>query len=417
MPSPDAKTPVVVLGAGIVGICTALSLLERGVAVTLIDKGEPGQETSMGNAGVISPWSIIPQSLPGTWKSIPKLMFGGSRPLSIHPRIALQMIPWGIQFLRNGTEDKVRRTAEAMSHLCGPSIELYQKHLRGTGEEYLIADSMYVHAFRDGSRANLNAIDYRIRSALGADLELVGKDRLAEIEPALSQDFSASILIKGQARVRSPGRLAAVLAEKARSMGAVFRRATIKQIRRVEADKWQVECEGEDLQAERIVLCMGAWTSGLLKGLGVPAPLMAERGYHVEFKNSGVEINNSIMDVDAKVVASSMEGGIRIAGQAEFAPVDAPPNKHRQAQLTRVAQTAFPALKVEDANFWMGRRPSFPDSLPAIGEVKGHSNLFANFGHSHYGLMMSPRSGEIIAQLLCKEHQNLPLDEYSLSRF
>ena len=416
MPPPDTKTPLTILGAGIVGICTALSLLERGVPVRLIDKGPPGQETSMGNAGVVSPWSFIPQSLPGTWKSIPKLMFGYGRPLSIHPRVALSMVPWGLRFIRQGQEGQVRATAAAMSHLCGPSIELYQRHLSGTGHEDLIADSMYVHAFRDGSRANLDAIDYRIRSEMGADLELVGKDRLAGIEPALGPEFNAAVLIKGQARMRSPGKLGEVLAEKARAMGAEFLRAEVRHIRRAE-DRWTVECDGEALLAERIVLCMGAWSPRVLKGLGISVPLMAERGYHVEFANPGIEINNSVMDVDAKVVASSMEGGVRVAGQAEFAPVDAPPNQRRQSQLTEVATHIFPDLHIGKPKFWMGRRPSFPDSMPALGAISDQPGLFANFGHSHYGLMMAPASGEILARSVCDEPQNIDLGAYALDRF
>ncbi|MEM7290919.1 MAG: FAD-binding oxidoreductase, partial [Pseudomonadota bacterium] len=285
------------------------------------------------------------------------------------------------------------------------------------GHENLITDSMYVHAFRDSSRASLVAIDYRIRSEKGADLELVGQDRLAEIEPALSPEFEAAILIKGQARMRSPGRLGSVLAEKAHQMGATFRRSTVTRISRANTKGWSIQCNDETLNADRIVLCMGAWSPKLLKSLGVSVPLLAERGYNVEFENPGVEINNSVMDVDAKVVASSMESGVRVAGQAEFAPVDMHPNKRRQRQLTKVAQSIFPELQTERPTFWMGRRPSFPDSLPALGTVDGHPGLFVNFGHSHYGLMMSPRSGEIIAQLLCEEHLNLPLDDYSLNRF
>ncbi|MCY4335186.1 MAG: FAD-dependent oxidoreductase [Litoreibacter sp.] len=417
MHQPDPKAPVTILGAGIVGICTALSLLERGVQVTIIDKGEPGQETSMGNAGVVSPWSIIPQSLPGTWKSIPSLMLRGSRPLSIHPRAMLQIIPWGLRFLRNGNERQVRATAEAMSHLCGPSIELYQRHLAGTGYEGLITDSMYVHAFRDDSRASLTSIDYQIRTEMGASLELVGGNELAKIEPALSAEFKAAILIKGQARIRSPGRLGTVLAEKARQLGAIFRRDTVRRIRPVGAGQWCVECDGENIQADRVVLSMGAWSPALLKGLGVNVPLMAERGYHVEFNDPGVEINNSVMDVDAKVVASSMEAGLRVAGQAEFAPVDAPANKRRGMQLTKIARTIFPDLNTERAQFWMGRRPSFPDSLPVLGEVASHPGLTLNFGHSHYGLMMAPSSAEITARTLCNENQNLSLGPYALHRF
>ncbi|MEL6523114.1 MAG: FAD-binding oxidoreductase [Pseudomonadota bacterium] len=416
MQPPDAEAPVIILGAGIVGICTALSLLERGVPVSLIDKGEPGQETSMGNAGVVSPWSVIPQSLPGTWKSIPKLIFGHGRPLSIHPSVAMQMVPWGLRFLRHGHGEKVRSTAEEMSHLCGPSIELYTRHLSGTGHEHLITDSMYVHAFRDGSRANLKAIDYRIRSELGADLELVGRDRLAEIEPALSPDFNAAVLIKDQARMRSPGKLGKVLAKKAQAMGAVFHRTSAKHLGRIGAG-WEVQCAEETFQAKRVVMCLGAWSPALLKDLGISIPMMAERGYHVEFSSPGIELNNSVMDVDAKVVASSMETGVRVAGQAEFAPVDAPPSRRRETVLLKIAKSAFPGLRTHDRRFWMGRRPSFPDSLPAIGDVDGQPGLFVNFGHSHYGLMMAPKSGELIARILSNEPPNLDLQSYSLSRF
>ena len=413
----EPNSPVVVLGAGIVGICTALSLLEKGVPVTLIDKGDPGQETSMGNAGVVSPWSFIPQALPGIWKSIPKLMFGYGRPLSIHPRSALKMLPWGMRFLHQSREDRVRANATAMSHLCGPSIELYEKHLQGTGHENLITDSMYVHAFRGGSRANLSSIDYQIRAELGADLELVGKNRLAEIEPALGPDFNAAILIKGQARMRSPGKLGQVLAEKARRLGADFRKAAIGGIRRQGTGEWAIECEGRTLTAQRIVICLGAWSPGLLEKVGVSVPLMAERGYHVEFSDPGIVVNNSVMDVDAKFVASSMEGGVRVAGQAEFAPVDAPPSKQRETQLIEVAKRAFPDLRMQKTSFWMGRRPSFPDSLPALGAVKDCPGLFVNFGHSHYGLMMAPKSGDLLSRTICNEPANLDQAAYSLDRF
>lgn len=416
MPHPDTQTPVTILGAGIVGICTALSLLERGVPVTVIDRGDPGQETSMGNAGVISPWSIIPQAMPGTLKSIPSLMFGYGRPLSIHPNTALKMIPWGMRFLRFAREDKVRATAEAMSYLCGPSIDLYQRHLRGTGHEDLLVDSLYVHAFRDGDRAKLSDLGYRIRSELGAEVELVGRDQLATIEPALSTEFNAAILIKNQARMRSPGRLGKVLSEKAQAMGAVFKRMAIQHLRR-RARGWEIACDGETLMAERIVICLGAWSSSVLRDVDLKVPLMAERGYHVEFDDPGIEITNSVMDVDAKVVASSMEGGVRVAGQAEFAPVDAPPTARRQGQLLEVAKRAFPDLRTDKMRFWMGRRPSFPDSLPMLGDVPGHPGLFVNFGHSHYGLMMAPKSGETLAGVVCNERTNTDLSAYAPTRF
>ena len=417
MPQPEAPSePVTVLGAGIVGICCALSLAERGVAVTLIDRGDPGQETSYGNAGVISPWSFVPQSLPGIWKQLPKLMFGTYRPLSVRLGYWPKMIPWGLRFLGNGRKAKVWETAEAMEFLCAPSVSLYRRHLQGTGSEHLVRDSLYVHAFRDGSKANLDAIDYRIRSEKGAELELVGSDELRRVEPALSRDFQAAVLIAGQARALSPGRIGAVLAEKAKALGVKVLRAEVRALKRHD-DGWSIDCGAERQAAKRLVLAMGAWSADLLRPLGVTIPLATERGYHLEFPTAGIEINNSVTDTDAKTVASSMEGGVRVAGQAEFADVDAVPDPAKKTRLLSQALSAWPDLKTEDARFWMGRRPSFPDSLPMIGEFRELPGLYASFGHSHYGLMMAPKTGEVIADLLTGRRPNIDLAAVSTGRF
>ena len=127
---------------------------------------------------------------------------------------------------------------------------------------------------------------------------------------------------------------------------------------------------------------------------------MVERGHHAEFSDPGIEISNSVMDVDAKVVASSMDGGVRVAGQAEFAPIDAPPDGRCKDRLVKIAKAAFRDIQTDRPSFWTGRRPSFPDSLPMLGRVPDHKGLFLNFGHAHYGLMMAPKSGDSIAQLM-----------------
>ena len=412
----DQTHAVLILGAGIVGICTALSLLERGVPVTLIDKAEPGQATSFGNAGVVSPWSFIPQAMPGIWKAIPKLMFGYGRPLAIHPGSFLKMLSWGRRFLKQSREDKVRASADAMENLCGPSIDLFAKHLRGTGHEGLLTDSLYIQAFRDGSKATLDSLDYQLRAERGADLEVVGQDRLRQLEPAMGPDFKAAVLIKGAGRVRSPGRVGAVLAEKARAMGATFIKAEINHIRQIERG-WTIDCREHVYKSERIVICLGVWSAQILADMPFTIPLMSERGYHVEFSAPGIELNNSVMDVDAKFIASSMEGGLRVAGHAEFAPPDAPPSRRRQRRLVHLAKAAFPELQDNQVSFWMGRRPSFPDSLPMIDAPGAAPGLYLNFGHSHFGLMMSPASGELTAQLICGDRPNINRQAYSALRF
>ena len=383
---------VTIIGAGIVGICCALSLQERGILVRLIDRGEPGQETSFGNAGVVSPWSVIPQAMPGIWKSLPQMLLDPKGALSVRASFWPRMIPWGLRFLSHSSEKSVRETSDAMELLCRPSIDLYRRHLQGTGHEDLIADSYYIHAFRHLEQADLNGLGYLIRREKGGELELVAGVELQRLEPALSREFKAAIVIKGQARVTSPGRMGAILAEKARAQGAEILRAEVSSLNPKDNGSWQVVTSQDTLLAPSLILAAGVWSADLLKPLGLPVPLVAERGYHVEFPAPSVRLNNSVMDVDAKVVASSMLGGLRIAGTAEFGSIDAPVDPRKKEILTKQAKAMLPDLETGDARFWMGRRPSFPDSLPAIGPVNGIEGLFAAFGHSHYGLMMAPKN-------------------------
>ncbi|WP_299988088.1 FAD-binding oxidoreductase [uncultured Ruegeria sp.] len=408
---------VTIIGAGIVGICCALSLQERGIPVRLIDRGQPGQETSFGNAGVVSPWSIIPQAMPGIWKSLPQMLLDPKSALSVRTSFWPKMIPWGLRFLGNSGERSVREISDAMELLCRPSIDLYRRHLQGTGHENLITDSYYIHAFRHRKQADLNGLGYLIRQEKGGDLVLVDGVELRRLEPALSEEFKAAIVIKGQARVTSPGRIGAILAEKARMQGAEIVQTEVSKLIQTQDGSWQITTSQDTLHAPRLILAAGVWSADLLKPFGLPVPLVAERGYHVEFPNPSVQLNNSVMDVDAKVVASSMLGGLRVAGTAEFGSVDAPADPRKKEILTEQAKAMLPDLETSGARFWMGRRPSFPDSLPAIGLINGSDGLYAAFGHSHYGLMMAPKTGELVADLVSGRSPNVDMAPFSLARF
>ncbi len=412
-----SEDSVTIIGAGIVGICCALSLQERGIHVRLVDRGEPGQETSFGNAGVISPWSVIPQAMPGIWKNIPRMLLSRTGPLTVHPTFWPKMVPWGLRFLRQSSEAKAREISDAMDLLCRPSVDLYRRHLQGTGHEGLVVDSFYVHAFRHADRPTLDSLDYKMRREKGAELEVIGAEALRAMEPALSHDFRAAVVIKGQARAVSPGKIGQVLAEKAIMRGAEFIKAEVTGLSRSANGGWEIRTTNEILQAERIVLAAGVWSAVLLRPLGLSVPLAAERGYHVEFPKAGVTLKNSVMDVDAKIVASSMADGVRVAGSSEFADADAPADPRKKALLTQQARAMLPDLDPGEVNFWMGRRPSFPDSLPSIGPIPAQHGLFSAFGHSHYGLMMAPKTGEMVADLLANRTSNVSLEAFMADRF
>ena len=413
----NQMTDVMVVGAGIVGICCALSVAESGKSVRLIDRDEPGQGASFGNAGIISPWSIVPQSVPGLWRKIPSMIMHSGGPLSVQPSHLPRLIPWGIRFLQYGTEPKVESTSDAMEFLNHSNVELYRQHLSGTGHENLIRDSWYVHAFRDSKKASLNDLGYEIRRNKGAEIELVGSDELRKLEPAISKKFEAAILIKGQARATSPGKIGEALAQKAAELGVIFSRAKVKSLEQTNSETWRADADNESFFSSQLVVAAGAWSAKLLRRFGLKLPLQSERGYHVQFPEAGMMLNNSVMDVEEMVVASSMEDGLRLAGTAEFAGLDSPPNEKRIKELLKVAANMLPDLNPVGMQPWMGIRPSFPDSLPMLGEFPGHRGLFAAFGHSHYGLMMAPKTGHIIADLISRKSPNIDLTPYATDRF
>ncbi|WP_104017571.1 NAD(P)/FAD-dependent oxidoreductase [Roseovarius nitratireducens] len=408
---------VTVLGAGIVGISTGLSLLERGLNVRLIDRDDPGQATSFGNAGVISPWSIVPQSMPGLWKKIPGWLIDPLGPVTVRPGHLPRMLPWGLRFLAYGREDKVRDISAAMEMLNRDCVSLYRQHLAGTGHEDLIRDSHYIHAFRDGRAARLDSLENELRRGAGAELDRVDGEELRQLEPALSEDFEAAIVIKGQARAISPGRLGQVLSDKFRRQGGELLRATVQSIHPLEQGGWSCITDQGSYQVPKLVLAMGVWSAELLKPLGIRIPLQSERGYHINFSAPGITLNNSVMDVDNKFVASTMEQGLRVAGTAEFAGLDSPVNEKRLAALIQVAGRLSPHLRTDDYSTWSGQRPSLPDSLPCIGEIDGFPDLITAFGHSHYGLMMAAKTGRIVADIATGATPNVDLSSFSPTRF
>lgn len=408
---------VTIIGAGAVGIASALSILEAGQTVELIDRDEPASGASHGNAGVISPWTCVPQSMPGVWKSVPKWLMDPEGPLSVRWRHLPTFLPWAIRFIRSGQADKLPAIADAMMALNRPNVDLYRHHLTGTGKEDLVRDSYYVHVYRDPDSVDLNQLGWRMRTERGVPLEVVQDGALRDVEPALSPEYRAAVLIKDQARAMDPGGIGKALAEKAEKLGAVFHRKAVQSLTPIEEGGWRIVTDNGEMTAKTVVVAAGAWSVRLLKPLGVNVPLEAERGYHVILRDPGVTINNSIMDTHAKFVASSMAAGVRCAGTAEFAGLDAPPDYRRAKVLARNAKRLFPDINTEDSIEWMGSRPSFPDSLPAIGAVPGYQNLFAAFGHSHYGFGMAPATGRIVANIVRGVEPNTDLTPYRIERF
>ena len=408
---------VTVLGAGIVGVCSALALQERGFSVALIDRDEPGEAASHGNAGIVSPFSCVPQCMPGVWKSLPRWLLDPRGPVRVRFRDIPGLLPWAAAFFANTRPEKVHAISDAMALLMRGNIDAYRQLLKGTGCEGLLRDSALIHVFRGGTEPDLKHLGWRLRVDRRAPLELVGSAVLREIEPELSPDIDRAVVIWDQARALAPGTLCKALAAKAKRQGAIMVKREIKRLLPREDGAIDLESGIGTIRTDRLVLCCGVWSAELLRPLGFKLPLVSERGYHLEFIDPGVALNHSIFDVAGKFIVGSTADGIRSAGTSEFAAVDAPPNYRRADMLAAMSKRLIPRLDTRRARRWVGARPSFPDNLPVIGALPGHRNLYGAFGHSHYGLGMAPATGRIIANTVVGSTANANMSGFAVERF
>ena len=398
------------------GLCSALGLLEKGFQVTIVERSEIFRAASYGNSGVVSPWTCIPMSMPGGWRSVPKWMLDADGPLSVPVRRLVQFAPWGLRFLRSGQLDHMLRISAAMTPLVRDTIAIYRKHLAGTPGKDLIRDSCFVFAYRDVRAIDGDALEFRLRRKLGAHIEVVDAAELRRIEPAVSGDFRGGVVIHGQGRALSPGGVRDSLEKKALMLGATLHRASALSLRR-DGEGWTTQTTNGGLGSAAVLVCAGAWSASLLKSMAPAVPLEHELGYHVECADPGIELNNTVVDVGQKVVASSLLSGVRAASFADFHGPDAPLDFNRTKLLARLTKTMLPDINLARVSEWGAPRPSLPDSLPVIDAVPGQPNLFAAFGHGHFGFGMAPRTGVLISQLVAGQRPDADLSPYSMSRF
>lgn len=406
-----------IIGGGIIGICCALYLQEQGFRVEVIDRaGGDDQRASYGNAGNLSPWSCVPESLPGLWKSVPGWLIDPLGPMAVRAAHLPAAAPWLLRFLAAGRIARVERQADALRSLYAPVVDLYEDLLRPTGRLDLIRRCVYVTLYRDAAKADLGALGWRLRRDRGAELRRIGAGELHEIEPDLSPGYQAAILMQGQGRTTEPQRLLSLLTDRVLQQGGTIHRSDIRKIA-PDPDGVSLHCSDGLRRAAQVVVAAGAWSARLLKSMGLHIPLETERGYHLTIRDPGVTINNTLMEAGRMVVASTMQGGLRLAGTVELAGLKPPPDYRRAKNLATLGREMFPALRIGKADEWMGHRPSLPDSLPVIGRAPGHRNVLLAFGHSHLGLSGGAPTGRLIAQLAADRPTSIDLTPFRPDRF
>ena len=408
---------VCVLGAGSVGISTALQLLLKGWKVTLIDAKEPASETSYGNAGVISNGSIVPLNNPDMFKSLPAYMSNLHPAIRYNVAYCMQNFSWMKQFLSNGREANAAENAKDLHSLLDLAADEHHHFMKLAGNAKRYSETGWLKVYREDHKNLALKFDRRTLALHGVDAAELNVNELRDLEPDLRPIFVGGFWIKGNGSVNNPAELLREYTNYFINAGGQFHQQKIQAITEAE-EGYLVQCDDEVIQTDSVVVAMGPWSREILEPLGYKIPLVFERGYHLNFQMSeGTKLSRSVYDVDGAYVMTPMENGLRVTCGVELNQRDAQDNL---AQLDLAAERVVEAIALDgktEAERWRGARPSLPDSKPIIGRAPNHENLWLAFGHGHIGLNSGPITGKLLAQAMSDETPDIDLQPFSASRF
>lgn len=393
---------VIVLGAGIVGVCCALELLRRGVRVTLVDQQEPGMETSMGNAGVLARSSLMPFNHPGLWRQLPRLLGNGTVQFRYRPQYLARNLGWAARFLLNARPSVFQETAQALDGLIRLSAPEHLRLLDAAGARHRLRDTGWVFLYRSEQAWNGSALARRTYTLHGVDTQTLDPAQLAAMEPALAPIFHRALWIKGSYSVDDPQAVAAAYAGLFLRSGGTFKRLRAAAVRR-DGQRWAVQGAraADSLSADQLVVALGPWSKSLLKTAGIDLPMAFERGYHMHYQGAdGATVSRPVYDTGGGYVLSPMARGLRLTTGVELDACDAPARPVQLDLAEARAREAFPLGRRLDPSAWLGRRPTLPDSRPMIGEAPRHPGLWLALGHQHIGFSTAPGTARILGELM-----------------
>ena len=417
MSEAQAQDPIVIIGAGIVGVSAALWLQRAGRDVILVDRAGPGEGTSYGNGGVLASCSVVPVTVPGLLRKAPGMLFDPDQPLFLRWSYLPKLAPFLVRYLRHCRPEEVARIADALMPIVGDSLADHRALASGTGAEKWIVPSDYVFLYRDRAHFEQDAFGWSVRRSHGFVWDELEGRAFSDYEPIFSEALGFAARVPRHGRIADPGRYVKDLAAHVERNGARMVKANVEGIVSRDGRVAGVRAGGETIPCSAAVLATGAWSGTLGTQLGLRLPLESERGYHIDLWGANRAPKAPVMIASGKFVVTPMEDRLRLAGIVEFGGLDAPPSRPPFALLLRQIKAAIPGLTWREAVEWMGHRPAIADSIPVIGEAPGVRGAYLGFGHHHVGLTGGPRTGRLLAQLISGQRPNIDLAPYAPSRF
>lgn len=408
---------IIIIGAGIVGVATAVLLSEAGHSVLVIDRSGICEETSSGNAAALAFSDILPLASKGVMKKLPGWLLDPLGPFTIRPSYFPKLIPWLYRFWRASSD----RAQQASTKVQGQMMLLAEREMMALAERAgvmtMIRHDGTLELYESEAELQASQAGWDAKKQAGIDFSIVRGAELAALQPGLAPRFVVGCFVPKWKTVSDPKLYGQALWSYAEKLGAQSRLAVVVKIAHTDDGAEITLKGGQVLRCAKLIVAAGAWSHQLSAQLGDAVPLETERGYNTTLPLGAFEVRRQLTFPGHGFVITPLSTGVRVGGAVELGGLDLPPNYARAEAMLKKAKQFLPQLNTEGGRQWMGYRPSMPDSLPVIGYSSVSPDIIYAFGHGHLGLTQSAATAKLVTQLLQKTQTALPVSAFSPKRF
>ena len=410
-----SRKHVVVVGAGVVGLCAADALLRRDFRVTVLERdAKPGEGCSYGNGGLVVPSHFEPLAAPGMVMTGLRMLRSKESPFGFSGLPGLEMAGWMARFMKAGTRAHVARSAPILRDLNLASRALFEERYGDLDAGYARRGELMI--CRTAAGLDAEARLAKEAGHLGLTTRVLDRSELAAFETGIEIDAAGAVYFEDDAHLTPPLFMPALRARVA--AGAEIRDG-------VAVDGFRVEngrvLAAADVEADAFVLASGAWTGRLARKVGLKLPMLAGKGYGFTVADPPATPRYPAILVDGRVAVTPMRDGVRFVGTMELGLAGTPTaNPARLRGMRRSIAEAYPAFRGVDLTTiepWAGLRPCAPDGMPYLGRPRGLANVVVATGHGMMGMSLGPISGELVAQVAAGETPTIPLDALLPDRY
>ena len=409
---------VIIIGGGIIGLCSAYYLHKEGHQVTIIDKSDISSGASFVNAGYITPSHFIPLSSPGIITKGIKWMMNSSSPFYVKPRLNGDFLKWFWAFKKSATKSKVEKAIPVIKDINLLGRDLFEELKASKDFDFHYERKGLLMCYQTDKAGEEEWKVGQLGIREGFNVEHLTKESVKKLEPNIDLNIKGAVYYDCDAHT-TPNEFMKGMVNYLQSKGVTFHlNEEVQDITVLNNKVTQVKTNNQVLNADEVVLAAGSWSPLLTKKLGVKIPIEAGKGYRINVeRHTGIQMPSIL--VEAKVAVTPMNGFSRFAGTMEIGGINHDVSKKRVKAIARASESFYNGLKIEPKeidNASCGLRPCSPDGIPYIGRTSKCNNLTIATGHAMMGWSLGPATGKLVSEIISDKKPSLNLSPFNPDR-